>query len=95
MISRMNDVNKVITSAIAMAHLAFSLGHFRSNYKLQIYFIMLGGIYGQQRWHSGRTYTSLCQGQGFESSQQGGWGDSELSDIYTRDHSVIHYCCHH
>jgi hypothetical protein len=37
----MNDVNKVITSAITMTHLSFSLGHFRSNYKSQIYYSII------------------------------------------------------
>jgi hypothetical protein len=34
----MNDVDKVIASVIATAHLSISLGHFRSDYKLQIYY---------------------------------------------------------
>jgi hypothetical protein len=37
----MNDVDKVIASVIAMAHLSISLGHFRSDYKSQIYYTIL------------------------------------------------------
>jgi hypothetical protein len=37
-ISKMNDVDKVIASVITTAHLSFSLGHFRSDYKSQIYY---------------------------------------------------------
>jgi hypothetical protein len=38
-ISRVNDVNKVIASVIATAHLSFSSGHLRSDYKSQICYI--------------------------------------------------------
>ena len=34
----MNDVDKVIASVIATAHLSISLGHFRSDFKSQIYY---------------------------------------------------------
>ncbi len=34
----MNDVDKVIASAITMAHLSFSLRHFGSDDKSQIYY---------------------------------------------------------
>jgi hypothetical protein len=37
-----NDVNKVIASTIATAHLFFSLRHFRADDKSQIYYIMAG-----------------------------------------------------
>jgi hypothetical protein len=39
----MNDVVKVITSAIRTAHLFFSLQHFRADDKLQIYYTYAQG----------------------------------------------------